>query len=133
MNPTTLLKPILLTFLCSLALTAQTQNSKLLPDHLNFDTQLNYDPAIPSPKKHLGYELGAEYTVYAHVVDYIKTLASLSNKILINQYGATYEGRPLYNLVISSEENIRKLETLRQDNLQLANPASISSAKAEGL
>ncbi|MEM9822666.1 MAG: M14 family zinc carboxypeptidase, partial [Bacteroidota bacterium] len=90
-------------------------------------------PAISSPEKHFGYALGAEYTVYAHVVDYIKTLAAQSDRVSINQYGTTYEGRPLYNLVISSAENSKRLDQLQEDNLRLVNSASLSAQKAEQL
>lgn len=85
----------------------------------SFEPGLHYDPAIPSPEAHLGYQLGANLTVHAQVVDYFETLAAASNRVLINEYGRTYEGRPLINLVITSEKNQARLEELRREHLKM--------------
>ena len=39
----------------------------------------------------------------------------------LERYGETNEGRPLLAAVISTAENIRNLEQIRQNNLRLAN------------
>ena len=39
----------------------------------------------------------------------------------LQQYGETNEGRPLLLAFISSAENITNLETIRKNNLRLAN------------
>ncbi len=84
-----------------------------------FEPRLSYDESIPTPKSHLGYELGANFTLYAHLVDYFEKLAASSERVLINQYGETYEGRPLINLVISSKENIQNLDQLQEKHMKL--------------
>ena len=38
-------------------------------------------------------------TVYARAVEYFRYLAAQSDRVAINQYGQTYERRPLINLV----------------------------------
>ena len=84
-----------------------------------FEPDLPVNDDIPSPADFLGYELGAEFTLYAHSVAYFRALAEASPRVLINQYGETYEGRPLINLVISSEENIRRIDEIRERHLEL--------------
>lgn len=95
-----------------------------------FEPDLTVNPAIPAPKDVLGYELGAQFTLYAHVVDYLETLADASPRVLINSYGETYEGRPLINLVISSEEHIQRIGEIRERHLQLL---TASEAQAEAI
>ncbi|RLD27705.1 MAG: zinc carboxypeptidase [Bacteroidetes bacterium] len=76
---------------------------------------------IQSPDDFLGYELGTQFTRHHKVVDYFKYVASqMSNQVQLEQYGETYEGRPLYVSYISSEENIQQLETIRENNLKNA-------------
>ena len=99
---------------------AYGQKQNLLDlDRFAFEPDLLVNSSIPTPADHLGYELGAEFTLYAHAVDYFQTLAEASPRVAINQYGETYEGRPLINLVISSEENINNLEEIRMRHLEL--------------
>lgn len=52
-----------------------------------FEPDLSYNPDIPSPESHLLYQLGEEFTVYAKVEEYFKTLSASSSRVLFNQYG----------------------------------------------
>lgn len=107
------------------SLSAQLQkNFKVWDERLAYEPNLPYDAAIPTPEKVLGYRLGERFTVHAEVVNYFKALDAASNKIMLNEYGRTYEHRPLLNLVISSEANHARLEELRTRHLKLADPAT---------
>lgn len=116
--------------LCLFLSTSLSAQVELIPDYLQFDPQLSYDSNIPSPQSHLGYELGEAFTVYAHVVAYFEKLAAASPKITLNKYGETYEGRPLYNVVISSEANQNRIEEIRQNNLKLVNQQQLDGKAA---
>ncbi len=72
---------------------------------------------VQSPELFLGYELGSAFTYHYRMVDYFKHVAENSNKVQLFEYGTTYERRPLMIAVISSEENMQKLEQLRRNNL----------------
>jgi Zinc carboxypeptidase len=76
---------------------------------------------LKSPDDFLGYELGAHFTPHHKVADYFRqtALASAKNVKLI-EYGKTNEGRPLMVAVVSSPDNITKLEQIRVNNLVLA-------------
>jgi len=83
---------------------------------------------ITSPSEFLGYEIGTKFSRHHQVVDYFKEVASqVPNQVKLEKYGETYERRPLYVTYISSEENMRNLETIRQDNLKNAGIMSGSS------
>ena len=76
---------------------------------------------IKSPDVFLGYELGSHFTPHYKVVDYFRQTALASpNNIKLIEYGKTNEGRPLMAAVISSPENIAKLEQVQANNLKLA-------------
>lgn len=72
-----------------------------------------------SPNQFLGYELGSQFTRHHEVVDYFKHVASASqSKVKLEFYGTTNERRPLLLAIVSTEENIKKLETHRLNNLK---------------
>jgi hypothetical protein len=76
---------------------------------------------IKSPDDFLGYELGAHFTPHHKVADYFRQTAAASAKnIKLIEYGKTNEGRPLMVAVVSSAENIARLEQIRNNNLVLA-------------
>lgn len=90
-------------------------------ERFQFHPDLNYDQNITSPQEYLGYEIGAEYTFHHQIMDYFKQLDEESDKLSFHKYGTTYEGRDLYYAVISSEENMGDIESIREANLNLAN------------
>ena len=73
---------------------------------------------LKSPAEFLGYELGSQYTRHHKLVNYFMYVNENSKSMQLEKYGETYEQRPLYVSYISSEENIKNLETIREDNLK---------------
>lgn len=73
---------------------------------------------LKSPAEFLGYELGSQYTRHHKVVDYFAYISQNSKSVQLEKYGETNEQRPLYVSYISSEENIKNLEQIREDNLK---------------
>ncbi len=75
----------------------------------------------PSPETFLGYPLGAHFTQHHKIVNYFKAIAAaIPGQVKLEQYGETYEGRPLLLAYIASPENLRRLEAIRLNNLRLA-------------
>lgn len=75
---------------------------------------------VKSPDDFLGYTLGSRFTATDKVVDYFKYLAGRDKNIKLISYGKTYEGRELLVAVISSRENMERLEQIRMENLALS-------------
>ncbi|WP_316735727.1 M14 family metallopeptidase [Pedobacter aquatilis] len=76
---------------------------------------------VKSPDEFLGYELGTHFTPHHKVADYFRqTALAASKNVKLIEYGKTNEGRPLMVAVISSAENITKIEQIRNNNLSLA-------------
>ena len=81
----------------------------------------SYSQSIPSPDKFLGYDIGTQFSRHSQVVDYFEAVAkALPNQVKMEKYGQTYERRPLYVTYISSEENIKNLNAIRENNLKNA-------------
>ncbi|MEM9897102.1 MAG: M14 metallopeptidase family protein, partial [Bacteroidota bacterium] len=89
---------------------------------------------VKSPSEFLGYELGSQFTRHHQVLDYFYYIAEQKSKLVeIKEYGRTYEDRPMILAFISGADNIKKLESIRMDNLKRAglvdgaptNPVSI--------
>jgi len=72
---------------------------------------------IQSPAEFLGYELGDKFTHHYRVVEYFKHMANSPN-VKLEEYGRTYEDRPLLLAFIASDKNMAQLETIRKDNLK---------------
>lgn len=76
---------------------------------------------IQSPEKFLGYALGSRYTPHNDVLRYFDYVAAqATSTVVLKDYGETNEHRKLKMAFISSAENIKKLESIRANNLQLA-------------
>jgi hypothetical protein len=106
-----LLLPVMaILFSCTLG--AQIDQYKRLPLPDNGST-------IQSPEAFLGYRLGERFTEYARSVEYFKYLAEQSPRINLEQYGETYEKRPLIVLTVSDVEHMKRIEEIRLNNLKL--------------
>ena len=77
---------------------------------------------LKSPSDFLGYEIGTQYSRHSQVVDYFNHVSiEMSKNVSLFPYGKTYERRPLFYAVISSEKNIAEIEKIRLDNISALN------------
>lgn len=74
---------------------------------------------LQSPSEFLGYELGSQFTRHHQVVDYYRYVAEAAkDRVQLQEYGKTNEGRQLLVAYVSSAENIRNLENIRTEHLK---------------
>jgi hypothetical protein len=88
-----------------------------------------YDSKIPTPEKVIGFVMGAKPCRYEQMVDYLVALDKSSAEVILREYGETYEGRKLYYLIISSNENVARLDRIQQEIGLLADPRKITSER----
>jgi hypothetical protein len=87
---------------------------------------------LQSPDQFLGYRTGTRFTPHYRIIEYFRHVATSSpEKVKYKEYGRTNEGRPLVIAIISSPENIRNIESIRMNNLRLANMAKDKMAAVE--
>jgi hypothetical protein len=91
---------------------------------------------VPTPKEILGYYIGApnKLTYTADQQRYFRALEkALPGRVKTMVAGKTEEGRDIFIAFISSEENLKSLETNRQNLKKLADPRGLSDADAQKL
>ncbi len=114
--------------LCLASIVAYSQElSYYLPD------SVTYNPAIPTPESVIGHKVGQWHVTHDKLVYYMRELAKVSDRIKIEQTGRTYEDRPQLLLTITSPKNHANLEQIRQQHLDLCNPAKSASLNVENM
>ncbi len=79
------------------------------------------DKSIPTPKSVLGAEVGEWHVRHDQLVNYMYAVANASDRVSITEYARTYENRPLLMLTISSPKNLKNIDELKKQHVQLTN------------
>ncbi len=89
---------------------------------------------LPSPKEHFGFAIGDDYQLatYTQTEAYIKKLAASERTKLVD-IGLTEEGRHQFMLIVSSPENIKKLDRYKEISQKLARAEGLSDEQARAL
>lgn len=117
-----------------LALAAFFAASLAAQQKFEFWPGAQYDPAVPTFKKVLGYEPAEKLASPADTVRFLEALAAAQpNRMKVTKYGESWEKRPLVYAVISSEANIRRLSEIQAAMKRLADPRVTSEAEARKL
>ncbi|MFC3561354.1 M14 family metallopeptidase [Pedobacter jamesrossensis] len=89
---------------------------------------------IPSPKSHFGFNIGDDYQLatYTQTEAYFKKLAETSKRVKLVDIGKTEEGRSQYMMIVTSPENLKKLDRYKEISQQLAH-AEITPEQAKAL
>jgi hypothetical protein len=85
--------------------------------------------AIPTPEAFFGHRIGAEKKLarWDRIVDYMRTVAGRSDRILLQEPGKTTNGNPFLLLIVSSPENLRSIERYKRINRRIFDPRTIAS------
>ncbi len=78
--------------------------------------------SVPTPKEHLGYTPGDDYKLadYADVTGYFRKLAVASDRIRLEEFGRSANGKPMLMAYISSAGNLKHLDRWKQISRTLA-------------
>jgi hypothetical protein len=84
---------------------------------------------VPTPESVLGFVPGTDRRLveWPVLVDYFRRLADASDRVEFRILGRTTNGAPFVALVISSPDNLARLDQLRAINARLADPRTIES------
>jgi hypothetical protein len=79
---------------------------------------------VKTPSEHLGRPLGGDFTLadWDEVSSYFRHLAQASPRVTTEKVGTTTEGRDFLLSVVSSRENLARIEELKQHAAVLADP-----------
>ncbi len=93
-----------------------------------------YQAAVPRPESLLGYRIGSQQTMYHQqqaVLD--RLIAAAPERVRTEVIGKTAEGKVMRILIISSPENLARLEEFRGNIAKLADPRVTTAAQAAEL
>ena len=90
---------------------------------------------IPTPKEHFGFNIGDDYQLatYTQTEAYFKKLVAASDRVKLIDIGKTEEGRSQYMLIVSSPENIKKLDRYKEISQKLAHAENLTDLEAHAL
>src|SRR5688500_14881695 len=123
------MKKIVSFLFCLAALQGQAQElSYYLPD------SVQYNAKIPKPKDVIYHSVGEWHVTHDRLVGYMQAIAKAApERVKLHNMGFTYEGRPQLMLIITSPKNHQNLENIRQQHVQLTDPAKSSSLNIDNM
>ena len=91
--------------------------------------------SIPTPESSLGFSVGADFKLatYDESIAYFQKLAAATNRMRLMDVGKTSTGHPWTLAIISSPENLAKLDQLKAIAQRIAHPAGLTDAEAHRL
>ena len=110
----------IIVLLFSISLNSQTHLSYY------FDNSEKFDQTIPKPSEVIGHEVGEWHVTHDKLVQYMYAIANSSDRIIIEETGKTYENRPLLILKVSSPDNLKNLEKIKENHIKITNGKKIS-------
>jgi hypothetical protein len=100
----------------------------------SFYTRGPYRPQVPRPDSILGYQIGDLHTQFAQQERVLLAIANAArDRVRVEEIGTTSERRTQRLFLISSPENIARLDGIRADLERLGDPRNLSAADAEAL
>src|SRR5688500_4747919 len=93
--------------LLALASTAGAQHS--------YNPSGSFDPAVPTPRAVLGYEIGQRFTPHHMIVRYAERVAAASRRIRVDTVARTFEGRESLLIIATSEANHGRMAQILAD------------------
>ena len=88
---------------------------------------------VPSPESFFGFSVGSWHLRPDQIVAYLTALDQASERMTMEEYGRTYEGRPLFLLTITSPENHRNIRAIKEQHQALCNPSASSNLSLDHL
>lgn len=113
--------PVLITIICFQYIQAQ----EALDLNYYLPQGVTYDETIPTPKEVIGHEVGEWHVTHDKLMFYMQTLAAASDRISIENRGATFEGRPILLLTITAPKNHQGIEKIREEHLAITENGSM--------
>jgi hypothetical protein len=92
-------------------------------------------PKITTPKEFLGFNLGDDYMMasYSQLDPYWHKIASECDRCKLVDIGPTEEGRRQYMMIITSPENMKKLDHYKDISARLAHAEGLTDEQAHAL
>jgi len=114
--------PVLVILLASLSAATLADDLVRAADAVMYPADVSYDARIPTPEAFLGRALGAAPVRHFELVNYIETVAELSERLTVEVIGYSHERRPILFVVATTPENQARITQIRQQHVALTEP-----------
>ncbi len=102
--------------------------------NFSFTARGPYRASIPTPESLLGYAIGARNTQYSDQQRVLTAIAeAASDRVRAEPIGVTAEGRRMQVFLVSSPENIARLDEIRRDLDRIADPRGATQAELDAV
>lgn len=93
-----------------------------------------YRAAVPRPESILGYDVGSWHTQYANQERVLLAIADAArDRVRVEEIGATSERRTMRIFIVSTPENMARLDATRADLDRIADPRGASQAELDAV
>ena len=99
-------------------------------------TLLTAGPAVaqvPSFEDVTGHAIGERVTQAYQMQDYVQAVAAASDRVVAEQIGTSWQGRPLMHAIVTAPENHARLDEIQANAQALGDPRGLSDAEAESI
>lgn len=92
---------------------------------------VTYNSEIPTPEEVIVMVPGEWHVRHDQLVHYMRTLAEVSDRVSLTEFGETYEDRSLLYLTITSPDNHQNIEQVRSNHVALSDPDQSENLNTE--
>ena len=93
----------------------------------------NYIDLVDHPNKFLDFDYATRVATPEQITSALITWANQSNRLKVLEYARSHENRPLHAVFISSPENLKNLNSIKDKISQLADARNTNDRKAKTL
>ncbi|WP_176521873.1 M14 family zinc carboxypeptidase [Longimonas halophila] len=88
---------------------------------------------VPSFESVTGHAFGERVTQAYQMQDYLEAVAAASDRVIVEQSGTSWEGRPLMHAIVTAPANHARLDEIQANAQALGDPRELSDAEAESI
>ena len=102
--------------------------------HFSFYDRGPYRADVPRPDAVLGYAIGEMNTQYGAQERALLGIANAAkDRVRVEEFATTYERRTMRAYIVSSPENMRRLDAIRADLDRLADPRGVAPSELDAI
>ncbi|MDJ1470111.1 M14 family metallopeptidase [Xanthocytophaga flava] len=95
--------------------------SYYLPQHVSYNSE------IPTPESFFSWQVGEWHVSHDQLVSYLREVDRISDRMTLEIYARSYEGRPSILLTVTGSSNRTNLDKIKSDHLKLSDASQSSS------
>jgi hypothetical protein len=92
-----------------------------------------YDPSVADPEVLFGQPIGSRLASHGEILQMLRAIAATSERVSLDTYGRTFEGRELVTMTITSPENHARMGEIVENAALLFDPSKGAVDLVDGL